>query len=198
MFSGIIEHQARIIHIENWLFRIENKYSSSYQESESIHTGQSIAHDGSCMTITKVTDEYYEFFVMKESLRVTNFWTKKVWDTFNVERCLKFWDRLDGHIVTGHVDTIGTVDTLIKESDGSLIYGVRFDPLFNPLIIKKGSITINGTSLTIVDARDGELTVSLIPLTQDWTNLGSSRISDSINLEFDMIGKYISKLKDKR
>ncbi len=194
MFSGIIEQQAKIMHIENGLFRVENTFSKSDWVIDSLHTGQSIAHDGACMTITNVTDSYYEFFVMQESLRVTNIWSKKIGDTFNVERCLKLWDRLDGHMVSGHVDTIGHVQTLEKQSDGSLIYSVQFDPVFNPLIIEKGSITINGTSLTIVDAWDGILTVSLIPLTQDWTNLWTSKIWDTVNLEFDMIGKYIQKL----
>ena len=197
MFSGIIEHQARILHIENGLFRVENVFSDrDDSRDEPLHTGQSIAHDGACMTLTRVTEDSYEFFMMQESLRVTNLGTKKVWDTLNVERSMRLWDRIDGHMVSGHVDTVGSVKRLEKQSDGSLIYGVVFDPEYDPLIIQKGSIAINGTSLTLVEVWSGYFTVSLIPLTQDWTNLWRSHIGESVNLEFDMIGKYISKLKD--
>lgn len=191
MFSGIIEHQAKILKKEGGLFRVENTFSDSLKE------GQSIAHDGACMTLTTITPEYYEFFAMEETLRVTNFGTKKIHDTFNVERCIQIGERLDGHFVTGHIDTIGTVAELDKKSDGSLIYGVTFDTKYNNLLIEKGSITINGVSLTVVDVEDGFLSVSLIPLTQDWTNLGTSNLSDIVNLEFDMIGKYVTKLTHK-
>jgi riboflavin synthase len=95
--------------------------------------------------------------------------------------------------VSGHVDTTGTVSQLEKKEDGSLIYEVQFDPKYNPLIVEKGSITLNGVSLTLVDANDGYLSVSLIPLTQEWTNLGQSRIGDIVNIEFDMLGKYVEK-----
>ncbi|MDD2693304.1 MAG: riboflavin synthase [Candidatus Gracilibacteria bacterium] len=191
MFSGIIEHQAKILDKKDGLFRMENTFGNSLKE------GQSIAHDGACMTLTKIENNYYEFFAMEETLRVTNFGTKKVNDTFNVERCIQIGERLDGHFVTGHIDTTGTVTRLEKKDDGSLIYGVNFDPKYNNLLIEKGSITLNGVSLTVVEVRDGFLSVSLIPLTQDWTNLGTSEIGDTVNLEFDMIGKYVTKLTHK-
>jgi len=191
MFSGIIEHQAKILDKKDGLFRMENTFWNSLKE------GQSIAHDGACMTLTKIENNYYEFFAMEKTLRVTNFGTKKVNDTFNVERCIQIGERLDGHFVTGHIDTTGTVTRLEKKDDGSLIYGVNFDPKYNNLLIEKGSITLNGVSLTVVEVRDGFLSVSLIPLTQDWTNLGTSEIWDTVNLEFDMIGKYVTKLTHK-
>ena len=191
MFSGIIEHQARILDRKDGLFRVENTFWDSLKE------GQSIAHDGACMTLTTITPEYYEFFAMEETLRVTNFGKKNTGDNFNVERCIQIGERLDGHFVTGHVDTIGTVAKLERKDDNSLIYGVNFDPQYNNLLIQKGSITINGVSLTVVDAEDGFLSVSLIPLTQDWTNLGKSTLGDTVNLEFDMIGKYVTQLTRK-
>ena len=191
MFSGIIEHQARILDRKDGLFRVENTFWDSLKE------GQSIAHDGACMTLTTITPEYYEFFAMEETLRVTNFGKKNTGDNFNVERCIQIGDRLDGHFVTGHIDTIGTVTKLERKDDNSLIYGVNFDPQYNNLLIQKGSITINGVSLTVVDAEDGFLSVSLIPLTQDWTNLGKSTLGDTVNLEFDMIGKYVTQLTRK-
>ena len=159
--------------------------------------GQSIAHDWACMTLTSWTPEQYEFFVMEESLSVTNFWSKKVGDTFNVERSLKLGDRIDGHMVTGHVDTVGNIVWVEKKNDGSMILSVNFDNKYKNLLIKKGSITINGTSLTLVDTGDDILSVSLIPLTQDWTNLGQLTIWDRVNLEFDMLGKYVQNILQK-
>ena len=191
MFSGIIEHQAKIISNEEWIFRIENTFD------EILSIGQSVAHDGACMTITKSQSDYYEFFSMQESLRVTNFWKKEVGDSFNVERCLRIGDRIDWHFVSGHIDTVGKVILLEKRDDGSLLYWVSHDPRYDTLVIEKGSITINGVSLTVVTTSEGYLTVSLIPLTQDWTNLGKSKIWESVNLEFDMMGKYVNKLKNK-
>ncbi len=192
MFSGIIEHQARILKIEHWVFRVENTFGKGLDE------WQSIAHDGACMTLTTITPEYYEFFTMQESLRITNFSMKQVGDTFNVERSLSMSDRIDGHFVTGHIDTIWTVNYLEAQTDGSLVYGIGFDTKFSNLIIKKGSIAINGVSLTVADISDQYFTVSLIPLTQSWTNLGKSKSWDTVNLEFDMIGKYVNKNLESR
>ncbi len=150
------------------------------------------------MTLTESTLEYYEFFTMQESLTVTNFSTKMVGDTFNVERSLAIGDHIDGHFVTGHIDTIGTVNYLENQADGSLVYGIGFDTEFSNLVIRKGSIAINGVSLTVVDVSDQYFTVSLIPLTQNWTNLGKSKSGDMVNLEFDMIGKYVNKNLESR
>ncbi len=191
MFSGIIEHQARILTRDGGLFRVENLFTESLKE------WQSIAHDGACMTLTSITDTYYEFFSMQESLHVTSLSEKKIWDTFNVERCLRVGDRIDGHFVSGHVDTVWKVILLQKQSDNSLLFGISYPAHYGPLVIKKWSITINGVSLTVVDISDGSLTVCLIPLTQDWTNLGSAKLGDSVNLEFDQIGKYIQKMMQK-
>lgn len=187
MFSGIIEHQAKILSREWGYFRVENTFSDGLCE------GQSIAHDGACMTLTHITPEYYDFFTMEESIRVTNFWWKQAGDFFNVERSLKLGDRIDGHFVTGHVDTVGKVILTEIQGDGSLIFGVSFDSRYNNLLIEKWSVTLNGVSLTLIFVRDGELRVSLIPLTQAWTNLGKTSLGDPINIEFDMMGKYIQK-----
>jgi riboflavin synthase len=188
MFSWIIEHKAKILTRDGWRFTIENTFT------EELTLGQSIAHDWACMTLTGWNSDSYEFFVMEESLMVTNFWTKKVWDFFNVERSLKLGDRIDGHMVTGHIDIVGKVLKTEKKEDNSLILTVSFDKKFSSNIVKKGSITINWVSLTIVDTEDESLSVSLIPLTQDWTNLGNLNNWDSVNLEFDMLGKYVQRI----
>jgi riboflavin synthase len=190
MFSGIIEHKARILEKNNGIFRIENTFADTLIE------WQSIAHDGACMTLTNITSEYYEFFTMKESLSVTNFEFKKVWGFFNVERCLKIWDRIDGHMVSGHIDTVWKVILIEIQADGSLLLGISYPNQYDSLVIKKWSITINGVSLTIVSLESWSITVSLIPLTQDWTNLWNSSIGDPVNIEFDMIGKYIQRLQE--
>lgn len=188
MFSGIIEQKAKILNTQNGIFTIEN----TFQEIPTI--GQSIAHDGACMTITEADTEKYSFFAMEESLKITNFWTKKIGDFFNVERSLKVWDRIDGHFVTGHVDTVGKISEIIVNNDQSKIITVHFDTKFHDFIIQKWSITINGVSLTIVAEWIDFLTVSLIHLTQEITNLWNLKVEDSVNLEFDMMGKYISKM----
>lgn len=188
MFSWIIEQKATILDVKNWVFEVENTFG------EIPVIWQSIAHDWACMTITKATLEKYSFFAMEESLKVTNFHTKKIWDFFNVERSLKVWDRIDWHFVTWHIDTIGKIDKIIINDDKSKIIYTKFDEKYINFIIKKWSITINWVSLTIVDAWNDYLSVSLIPLTQEITNLGYLRVWDVVNLEFDMMWKYISKM----
>lgn len=185
MFTGIIEWKSKIVSINEWKFTIENKFW------EDLKIWQSIAHDWACMTIENFNEANYSFFVMQESLNKTNFGEKAVWDYFNIERCLKAGDRIDGHFVSWHIDTTGKISLLNKQDDNSLIIWISFSWEFSKYTIKKWSIAINGVSLTIVDAQNWYVSVSLIPLTQDWTNLGNIKIWDSINIEFDMLGKYI-------
>lgn len=187
MFSWIIEQKAKILDIKDWVFTIENTFK------ESLQLWQSIAHDWACMTITEFDDQKYSFFSMEESLKITNFWTKKVWDYFNVERSLKIGDRIDWHFVTGHIDTTWIVDKIIINQDNSKIIYIKFDKNYNNFIIKKWSITINWVSLTIVEDGEDFLSVSLIPLTQEITNLWTLQTWDKVNLEFDMMWKYIQK-----
>lgn len=185
MFTGIIETKAQILSIEWWKFTIENKFPWE------LKLWQSIAHDGACMSIDSLWENSYSFFMMQESLHKTNFWSKKIWDYFNLERCLRINDRIDGHFVSGHVDTAWKVSKLEKISDWSLIIWVSFDENFSPLTISKWSIAINWVSLTIVDKKPWYISVSLIPLTQEWTNLWQIKISEKVNIEFDMLWKYI-------
>lgn len=187
MFSWIIESTAKILNIDNWNFEIENTFK------ESLQVGQSIAHDWACMTITSWDEKSYTFFAMEESLKRTNFLNKNVWDSFNVERCVKVWDRLDGHIVSGHIDTIWEVSNIIKNNDNSIEVFVNFPESFSKYIIPKWSITINWTSLTIVQEWADFLSVSLIPITQEITNLWNLKVWDKVNLEFDIVWKYIYK-----
>jgi len=185
MFTGIIEKKAKIIQKDGGKFVIENIFPWE------LKVGQSIAHDGACMSIDTLQDDTYSFFMMQESLSKTNFWEKNVWDYFNVERCLKAEDRIDWHFVSWHIDTTGKVTVLEKVQDWSLIIWVEFDDSFSNLTISKWSIAINGVSLTIVDKKPWYISVSLIPLTQDWTNLWKIMLWEKVNIEFDMLWKYI-------
>lgn len=188
MFSWIIHHKAPIVSIQGGLFVVKNLFQ------EPLKIWQSIAHDGACMTLTEVSEKSYSFFAMEETLKVTNFGTKSVWDFFNVECALRMWDFLDGHMVSGHIDTIGHVVGLVRQEDYSLLLRVQVDAMETKFLIKKWSIALNGVSLTIVDIVWDTVTVSLIPLTQEWTNLWSSQIWDRINIEYDMMAKYISNM----
>ena len=188
MFSGIIEHTTPIFALHEGVFTVKNMFTEPLKE------GQSIAHDGACMTLTALTHDTYSFFAMEETLRVTNFWSKIVWDTFNVERSLKLGDRLDGHMVSGHIDTVGRVSDLLQNNDGSLLLTIQCETLEAQYIIQKWSIALNGVSLTIVSVTADTFTVSLIPLTQSWTNLGALQLGDRVNIEYDIIAKYVAKM----
>jgi len=185
MFTWIIEQKAKILEINQWKFVIENSFPWE------LNLWQSIAHDWACMSVDSINENSYSFFMMQESLDKTNFWEKKSWDYFNIERCLKAEDRIDGHFVSWHIDTTWSVTYLEKREDNSLIIWVSFDNNFSNLTISKWSIAINWVSLTIVDKTPGYISVSLIPLTQDWTNLWKIQLWEKVNLEFDMLGKYI-------
>lgn len=191
MFSWIIEQKAKILDIKDWIFTVENTFK------ESLHIGQSIAHDWACMTIIEFNKDYYKFFSMEESLKITNFWSKKIWDYFNVERSLKIWDRIDWHFVSWHIDTVWIVDKIIINGDSSKIIYIKFDKKYANFIIKKWSITINWVSLTIVEEWVDFLSVSLIHLTQEITNLWTLEYWNEVNLEFDMMWKYMQKFLNK-
>ncbi len=185
MFTGIIETKSEIISINNGRFTMKNQFPWELKK------GQSIAHDGACMTLENINDENYSFFVMQESLDKTNFWNKQAWEYFNIERCMRADDRVDGHFVSGHIDATWEITHLEKVEDSSLIIWIQFDKSFSNLTIVKWSIAINWVSLTIVDKSPGYISVSLIPLTQDWTNLWKIQKWDFVNIEFDMLWKYI-------
>ena len=188
MFSWIIQAKSKIISADKWNFVVENNFT------EPLEIWESIAHDGTCMTITSFDTERYSFFVMEESLKLTNFLQKKPWNFFNVERSLKLNDAVNGHFVTGHIDTIWDVTEIIKNWDGSIEIFIRFPDKFKNNIIDKWSITVNWVSLTICANWDNYLSVSIIPHTQEVTNLWLLEVWDNVNLEFDMIWKYINKI----
>lgn len=184
MFTGLVTHKTKILSIQDGSFTLQRS------EEDILCVWQSIAHDGACMTVDSIQDESYTFFAMGESFTKTNFAHKKVWDTMNIEYSMKIWDPLDGHLVSGHIDTMGSIQELKRWDDNALMIQVQFDPRFDQLVIPKGSIAINWVSLTVVGVSEWWCSVWLIPLTQQETNLWALEIGDYVNIEFDTLGKY--------
>lgn len=184
MFSWIITHTVQLVSKEWWTLTVTNPFWMD------LTIGQSIAHDGACMTVTAFDKDTYSFFAMEESLNKTTLWHKAIGEQFNVERCLQLWDRVDGHFVSGHIDTLWSVKALQPGEDGSLHLTVSYDPSFSDYVIYKGSITLNGVSLTVTECWPGTASVWLIPLTQEVTNLWNLKIGNAISIEFDMLWKY--------
>lgn len=191
MFTGIIESLGKIKNIEkegdNFHITINCPFTSE------LKIDQSVAHNGICLTVVNIDGNDYTVTAIKETLEKTNLKNAKVGDVVNLERAMVLGTRLDGHIVQGHVDQTG-VCTDIKEEDGSWYYTFKYDSSYKNVTIEKGSITINGTSLTVVNSKDFEFSVAIIPYTYENTNFHTFKVGTEVNLEFDVIGKYVSRL----
>ncbi|RED50707.1 riboflavin synthase [Seonamhaeicola aphaedonensis] len=191
MFTGIIEDLGIITNLreENTNLHITVK-SSIISE---LKIDQSVAHNGVCLTVVDVNNDEYTVTAIKETLNKTNLGTLQLNDKVNLERAMKLGDRLDGHIVQGHVDQTG-ICTNIKEENGSWFFTFQYDASLNNLTIEKGSITVNGTSLTVVNSKKDSFSVAIIPYTYQHTNFNTFKIGTIVNLEFDVLGKYVTKL----
>lgn len=191
MFTGIIEELASVIKIEpqgeNLHFTIKSRIAPE------LKIDQSVAHNGVCLTVTSVSDDTYTVTAIKETLDKTAMRSLVVGDVVNLERAMKMGTRLDGHIVQGHVDQVGECVSITDEN-GSWRFTFAYDPSLNNVTIEKGSITIDGTSLTVVDSKEGQFSVAIIPYTYDHTRFKQYKVGSKVNLEFDVIGKYISRL----
>ena len=191
MFTGIIETLGSIqeINIENTNLHIT--IGSSLVDELKID--QSVAHNGVCLTVVAITEDNYTVTAIHETIMKTNLSDWKTGDIVNLERAMKLGDRLDGHIVQGHVDQTGTCKS-IAEMNGSWYFTFEYDEKLNNITIEKGSITVNGVSLTVVNSKKNEFSVAIIPYTYEHTNFKKFKIGTKINLEFDVIGKYVSRL----
>ncbi|WP_373522624.1 riboflavin synthase [Aquiflexum sp.] len=191
MFTGIIETLGTIINIEKDGTNVHFDIASSI--TDQLKVDQSVAHNGVCLTVVAVEDGHYRVTAIDETLNKTNLatWSKGV--EVNLERCMPANGRFDGHIVQGHVDQIGVVENIL-ENDGSWIYDFSFDTTSGNVTVEKGSITINGTSLTCFNSKNGKFTVAIIPYTYENTNFHELKIGDKVNLEFDIVGKYIQRI----
>lgn len=191
MFTGIIEATAVITNIEKEAENVHFTLTCSF--TEELKIDQSVAHNGCCLTVVEVSEKFYRVTAIAETLEKTNLSFWNIGDEVNVERCLKFDGRLDGHIVQGHVDQTGIVKN-IEDKNGSFLITIRYDEINDFITVPQGSITVNGISLTVAESGSGEFSVAIIPYTWDFTNMKNLRIDDVVNLEFDIIGKYVTKL----
>jgi riboflavin synthase len=189
MFTGIIEQLGGVSKIEkedkNIHFTIQAPFSSELQ------IDQSVAHNGTCLTVVSLDSEHYTVTAIQETLDKTNLADWSVGTLVNLERCMVMNGRLDGHIVQGHVDTTA-ICTQIEDQKGSLKFTFQYTA--SHVTVEKGSITVNGVSLTVVDSNPQEFSVCIIPYTIEHTNFHQLKIGNRVNLEFDIIGKYVAKL----
>ena len=191
MFTGIIETLGLIKEIQKEDENLHISVSSSI--TNELKIDQSVAHNGVCLTVVAIENDYYTVTAIKETIDKTNVGDWKTNDIINLERAMKLGDRLDGHIVQGHVDQIGICKS-IEDTDGSWRFTFDYDAALNNITIEKGSITVNGVSLTVVNSKVNEFSVAIIPYTFEHTNFKNFKIGTKINLEFDVIGKYVTKL----
>ena len=190
MFTGIIENLAKIISINKSKSNLDITLSSSLTSEFKID--QSISHNGICLTVINIDGNNYTVTAIEETINKTTINNWKKGDFVNLERAMKLGDRLDGHMIQGHVDQIGTcVDFTMK--DGSWEYVIQYEKSEN-ITVEKGSIAVNGVSLTVIDSKTSSFKVAIIPYTYEHTNFKTLRKGDLINLEFDILGKYLFKM----
>ena len=191
MFTGIIEQNGRIEKVEyegtNVHFTVTAPFASELQ------VDQSVAHDGVCLTVVKLAHDSYVVTAIQETMDRTSLGQWKEGHVVNLERCTQLGGRLDGHLVQGHVDTTATLRQ-VRDADGSWV--LEFAHEVNPefVTVPKGSITVNGISLTVVDSKPDGFSVAIIPYTWEYTNLHTLQPGDRVNLEFDVIGKYVARM----
>lgn len=194
MFTGIVEQLGKLV--------------SRHDENGNVHFGiaadflpelkidQSIAHNGVCLTVVTITEDQYVVTAIAETLRKTNLGNLKPGDEINLERCMKLGDRLDGHLVQGHVDATAVCVGILSDNGSDLFY-FEYDQHAG-LTVSKGSICVNGVSLTVVDSSRGKFSVAIIPFTKAHTNFRNLKKGDRVNLEFDIVGKYIAAMMERR
>lgn len=190
MFTGIIEKIAKVEEVvanqSNVIFKISSEISNE------LKIDQSLAHNGVCLTVTNIENGVHTVCAIHETLQKTNLNSLKVGDFINIERCLQMNGRLDGHIVQGHVDQTANC-IQIENNDGSWIYTFEFDESLGNITIEKGSICVNGVSLTVVNSKKNQFSVAIIPYTFQQTTFQFLKVGDIVNLEFDVFGKYVAK-----
>ena len=191
MFTGIIEAIGTLSQITTEGSNTHFSFSSPL--TAELKVDQSLAHDGVCLTVVEVNPEGYRVTAIAETLQKTNLSTWQVGKKVNLERCMSANGRFDGHIVQGHVDQIGTIQQ-ISDQDGSWLVDVSFDAALGNVTVEKGSITMNGTSLTCFNSAPGSFSVAIIPYTYEFTNFHQLTAGDIVNLEFDIVGKYIQRI----
>lgn len=193
MFTGIVEEVAKITKIEKEQDNVHFTLNCSFIEE--LQIDQSVAHNGACLTVVELLDKEYVVTAIDETMRKTNLGDWKIGDFVNLERSMMMNGRLDGHIVQGHVDQIGILDK-VEDENGSFKLYISYESK-EFVTVPKGSICVNGVSLTVVDSKPGMFSIAIIPYTWEHTNLGKLNVGDKVNLEFDILGKYVQQLMQK-
>mgnify|MGYP001573098739 FL=1 len=191
MFTGIIEDIGVVSNLKTELDNLHISIKSKI--TSELKIDQSVAHNGVCLTVVDINNDEYTVTAIKETLDKTSIGKLQMGDKVNLERAMKLGDRLDGHIVQGHVDQTA-ICTHVKEEKGSWVFTFKYDSTLSNITIEKGSITINGTSLTVVNSKTDTFSVAIIPYTYKHTNFNTFRPGTIVNLEFDVLGKYVAKL----
>ncbi|MBQ0148767.1 MAG: riboflavin synthase [Flavobacteriaceae bacterium] len=192
MFTGIVEGLGKVVSIEKEQSNVNYWIEADF--TNELKIDQSVAHNGVCLTVVDFKDNQYKVTAIQETLDKTNLGDITVGDEVNLERCMQFNGRIDGHIVQGHVDQTGVVKS-IENKDGSYVITINYDEKSTGNVtVAKGSICLNGVSLTVVHSTIGEFSVAIIPYTWEFTNLHSFHEGKKVNLEFDILGKYIKRL----
>ena len=191
MFTGIIEGTGEVVLLKRDQENIHITVKSDF--CSELKIDQSLAHNGVCLTVVDLNEDNYTVTAIKETIDKSNFGDLKIGDKINLERAMVLGDRLDGHIVQGHVDQVAKC-THVDALEGSWFYTFEYDEKLQNLTIEKGSITINGVSLTVVNSKKNNFGVAIIPYTYENTNFHKFKVGDLVNLEFDVIGKYVAKL----
>ena len=191
MFTGIIEELGEVVELnqeqDNLHITVKSKVSKE------LKIDQSLAHNGVCLTVVGLGENTHTITAIKETIDKSSIGDLNVGDKVNLERAMQLGARLDGHIVQGHVDQVA-VCTEVIALEGSWVFSFSYDNTYNNLTIEKGSITVNGISLTVINSKEGSFSVAIIPYTYENTNFHQIKINDTVNLEFDVIGKYVARL----
>lgn len=191
MFTGIIETIGKVVAIEENGVCLDFVIQSAI--SSQLKIDQSVSHNGACLTVVELSDDTHRVTAVPETLVKTNLGQLQVGDVVNLERCTIVGGRLDGHIVSGHVDATGTC-VQVLENQNSWVFTFHYLPSANALVVEKGSICINGISLTVFDVHDDVFSVAIIPYTYEHTNIHAVKAGSTVNLEFDIIGKYVARI----
>ena len=190
MFTGIIESISTVVSLKNDGSNLN--ISCKSEITNELKIDQSLSHNGVCLTVVKIEDDIYTVTAIKETLEKSNLGGLKIGDKVNLERSMKLGDRLDGHIVQGHVDQKAKCTNIIEEN-GSWLFSFKYKTSDN-ITVEKGSVCVNGVSLTVVNSEDNNFSVAIIPYTYNHTNFNTFEVGTIVNVEFDIIGKYIGKM----
>lgn len=194
MFTGIIESMGQLEALRPEGSNLHLTFSSAF--TDELKIDQSLAHNGVCLTVVGIDGKNYTVTAIDETLKRSNLGSLQVGNLVNLERCMSANGRFDGHIVQGHVDTMGTCQS-VQEKDGSWEFKIQYPKNPNHITVEKGSITINGVSLTVVDSEDDWFSVAIIPYTYEHTSFRELKPGDPVNLEFDVVGKYVARILGK-